>query len=259
MLYSSNILFMPLLVLSPTKKNQQTSERYALPSETRMVVERENSLNLSNFFIFMRRLLIWRSWGGVFGRAGEFLPVTPPVIASSSLLVIARSEATKQSPLLLHSVIANRRVGKCSGVKQSPHCTFLLVLGVLERLLRLIVIRLAMTLWGYRLAMTLLPVIASPSLPVIARSEATKQSPLTLHPVIANRRVGKCSGVKQSPHCTFLLVLSVRGGLLRSLRSLAMTLWGYRACNGNFSQVNKEKKLKKNKIINQQKLNTYGN
>ena len=41
MLYSSNILFMPLLELSPTKKNQQTSESYALPSETRMVVERE--------------------------------------------------------------------------------------------------------------------------------------------------------------------------------------------------------------------------
>ena len=31
------------------------------------------------------------------------------------------------------------------------------------------------------------------------------------------------------------------------------------ACDGNFSQVNKEKKLKKNKIINQQKLNAYGN
>ena len=31
------------------------------------------------------------------------------------------------------------------------------------------------------------------------------------------------------------------------------------ACNGNFSQVNKEKKLKKNKIINQQKLNAHGN
>jgi len=31
------------------------------------------------------------------------------------------------------------------------------------------------------------------------------------------------------------------------------------ACNDNFSQVNKEKKLKKNKIINQQKLNAYGN
>jgi len=31
------------------------------------------------------------------------------------------------------------------------------------------------------------------------------------------------------------------------------------ACYGNFSQVNKEKELKKNKIINQQKLNAYGN
>ena len=120
----------------------------------------------------MRRLLIWRSWCGVFGRAGEFLHVTPfrycepfyipaiassslPVIASPSLLVIARSEATKQSPLTLHPVIANRRVGKCSGVKQSPRCTFLLVLGVLRRLLRLIVIRLAMTQWGCSLAMTL--------------------------------------------------------------------------------------------------------
>ena len=171
MLYSSNILFMPLLELSSTKKNQQTSESYALPSETSMVVERENSLNLSNFFIFMRRLSIWRSWGGVFGRAGEFLHVTPfrycepfyiPAIASSSL-----------------PFIANRRVGKCSGVKQSPRCTFLLVLGVLRRLLRLIVIRLAMT----------------------------------------RRWLG----------------------------------------NGNFSQVNKEKKLKKNKIINQQKLNAHGN
>jgi len=69
--------------------------------------------------------------------------------------VIARSEATKQSPLTLHSVIANRSVGKCAGVKQSPHCTFLLVLSVLRRLLRLIVIRLAMTQWGCSLAMTL--------------------------------------------------------------------------------------------------------
>jgi hypothetical protein len=140
---------MPLLGLSPTKKNQQTSESYALPSETSMVVERENSLNLSNFFIFMRRLSIWRSWGGVFWRGGGFLPVT--------FFVIARSETTKQS----------------------PRCTFLLVLSVLRRLLRLIVIRLAMT----------------------------------------RRWLG----------------------------------------NGNFSQVNKEKKLKKNKIINQQKLNAHGN
>ena len=72
------------------------------PSETRMVVERErereNSLNLSNFFIFMRRLLIWRSLSGVFWRGGGFLPVTffrhcepfyTHVIASSFLPVIA--------------------------------------------------------------------------------------------------------------------------------------------------------------------------
>jgi len=127
----------------------------------------------------MRRLSIWRSWCGVFGRGGEFLPVTPfrhcepfyipviassflPVIASSFLSVIAspflsviaRSEATKQSPLLLHPAIANRRVGECAGVKQSPHCTFLLVLGVLRRLLRLIAIRLAMTRRKCSLAMT---------------------------------------------------------------------------------------------------------
>ena len=56
-------------------------------------------------------------------------------------------------------------------------------------------------------------VIASFFLSVIARSEATKQSPLTLHPVIANRRVGECAGVKQSPRCTFLLVLGVLGGI----------------------------------------------
>ena len=78
------------------------------------------------------------------------------------------------------------------------------------------------------IASPFLPVIASSFLSVIARSEATKQSPLTLHPVIANRRVGKCAGVKQSPRCTFLLVLGILRRLLRSLRSLAMTLWGYR-------------------------------
>jgi len=133
--------------------------------------------------------------------------------------VIARSEATKQSPLLLHPAIANRRVGKCAGVKQSPHCTSLLVLGVLGRLLRLIVIRLAMTSAAF--AMTLLS--------VIARSEATKQSPLLL-PVIANRRVGKCAGVKQSLRCTFLLVLSVLRGLLRLIViRLAMTRGGIRS------------------------------
>jgi len=165
MLYSSNILFMPLLELSPTKKNQQTSESYALPSETSMVVERENSLNLSNFFIFMRRLSIWRSWGGVFWRGGGFLPVT-----------------------------------------FFRHCE---------------------PFYTHVIASSFLPVIASPSLPVIARSETTKQS----------------------PRCTFLLVLSVLRRLLRLIViRLAMTRrW---LGNGNFSQVNKEKKLKKNKIIN---------
>ena len=98
---------------------------------------------------------------------------------------------------LLHPAIANRRVGKCAGVKQSPHCSFLLVLCVLGGLLCSLR-SLAMTVWGCRLAMT--------PLSVIARSETTKQS----------------------PRCTFLLVLGVLGGLLRSLRSLAMTLWGYR-------------------------------
>ena len=45
---------------------------------------------------------------------------------------------------------------------------------------------------------------------------------------IANRRVGRCVGVKQSPHFTSLLVLSVLRRLLRSLRSFAMTVWGCR-------------------------------
>ena len=67
------------------------------------------------------------------------------------------------------------------------------------------------------------PVIASSSFPVIARSEATKQSPLLLHPVIANRRVGKCVGVKQSPRCSFLLVFR-RSGEIASPDS-------YQACN----------------------------
>jgi len=100
--------------------------------------------------------------------------------------------------------------------------------------------------------------VDEPQMWFISRSEATKQSPLTLHPVIANRRVGKCAGVKQSPRCTFLLVLSVLRRLLRLIViRLAMTRrW---LGNGNFSQVNKEKKLKKNKIINQQKLNAHGN
>jgi len=81
----------------------------------------------------------------------------------------------------------------------------------MRRLLRLIVIRLAMTEMGviasssppviaslffhviaspflHVITNPFLHVIASSSLSVIARSEATKQSPLLLHPVIANRR-----------------------------------------------------------------------
>jgi len=94
---------------------------------------------------------------------GLFVRNDAPFRHCESLSVIARSEATKQSLLLLYPVIANRRVGKSVGVKQSPRCTFLLVLGVLGGLLRLIVIRLAMTrrkcslamtVWGCRLAMT---------------------------------------------------------------------------------------------------------
>ena len=200
-------------------------------------------------------------------------PFYIPVIASSSLsviaspffLVIARSEATKQSPLLLYPVIANRRVGKCAGVKQSPHCTFLLVLGVLGGLLRLIVIRLAMTLWGYRLAMTPLPVIASPSLPVIVRSEATKQSP------IAPPRHCEPKGWQvcwREAISSLHVLVGVRcSGGIASLTTFARNdVLGLQArndvkvaCNGNFSQVNKEKELKKNKIINQQNLNPYGN
>ena len=57
---------------------------------------------------------------------------------------------------------------------------------------------------------------------------AKRRSNLIQQSVIANRRVGKCVGVKQSPRCTFLLVLSVLRGLLRSLRSLAMTVWDCR-------------------------------
>ena len=59
--------------------------------------------------------------------------------------------------------------------------------------------------------------------PFLSLRGAKRRSNLSQHPVIANRRVGKCVGVKQSPRCSFLLVLGVLRGLLRSLRSLAMT------------------------------------
>jgi hypothetical protein len=97
-------------------------------------------------------------------------------IAGSSLHVIAKLFLPVIAGLFL-PVIANRRVGKCTGVKQSPRCTFLLVLSVLGRLLRLIVIRLAMTQWGCSLAKA--------PLSVIARSKATKQSTPTLQFIIA--------------------------------------------------------------------------
>jgi hypothetical protein len=73
-----------------------------------------------------------------------------------------------------------------------------------------------------------LRVLLSPSL-----RGAKRRSNLLQQSVSANRRVGKCVGVKQSPHCTFLLVLSVSRGLLRSLRSLAMTVWGCRLAMTN--------------------------
>ena len=44
---------MPLLELSPTKKNQQTSESYALPTETSMVVERERIVLIYQIFLYL--------------------------------------------------------------------------------------------------------------------------------------------------------------------------------------------------------------
>jgi hypothetical protein len=51
-------------------------------------------------------------------------------------------------------------IARSEATKQSPRCSFLLVLGILGGLLRLIVIRLAMTKKGCSLAMTPLSVIA---------------------------------------------------------------------------------------------------
>jgi len=82
-------------------------------SVIRMVVERENSLNLSIFFTFMRRLLIWRSCGGVFRRAGEFLPVTPSH-RCESLPSRHCEERSDEAISLLHIPIGVRRSGEIS-------------------------------------------------------------------------------------------------------------------------------------------------
>ena len=79
---------------------------------------------------------------GTFEKLKDFLITIFLITKSFSLFLVIASS-------FLH-VIANRRVGKCAGVKQSPYCTFLLVLSVLRRLLRLIAIRLAMTKGGIR-------------------------------------------------------------------------------------------------------------
>jgi len=126
-----------------------------------------------------------------FSRHCEFLPSRHCESLSSRHCEERSDEAIFP---LLHPVIANRRVGKCAGVKQSPRCSFLLVLSVLGRLLRSLR-SLAMTRKKCSLAMT--------PLSVIARSEATKQSTRYAIP----------------------LELSILRRLLRSLRSLAMTKW----------------------------------
>jgi hypothetical protein len=94
------------------------------------------------------------------------------------------------------------------------------------------------------------------TLPFLRREEEVISSLLQF--VIANRRVGKCVCAKQSPHCTFLLVLSVLGRLLRSLRSLAMTKKEGRARNdvmGLFACNNVTEKLFHNKIKIQKQTN----
>ena len=106
--------------------------------------------------------------GGMGGllRSLRSLAMTSAAFAMTSLssmrghLHPRHCEGVARSNLLQHPVIANRRVGKCAVVKQSPRYTFQLMLSVLGGLLRLIVIRLAMTLWGYRLAMTICEVFA---------------------------------------------------------------------------------------------------
>ena len=82
------------------------------------------------------------------------------------------------------------------------------------------------------------------------------------------RRAGEFLPVTPSHHCeersdeaisSLLIPFSVKcSGEIISLTTFARND-GKVACNGNLSQVNKEKELKKNKIINQQKLNAYGN
>jgi len=119
----------------------------------------------------MRRLLIWRSLSGVFGRAGEFLPVTP-----SRHCEERSDEAISSIAPLRHCEPKGWRV-----------C------------------------WREAISLLLIPFSV------------------------------RCSGGIASPDCY----------QARNDEKVA--------CNGNFSQVNKEKELKKNKIINQQKLNAYGN
>ena len=99
--------------------------------------------NVKELFLFCRflRIKCFFLQAETFEKRKDFL-----ITKSLSLFLVIASS-------FLH-VIANRRVGKwvgkCAGVKQSPYCTFLLVLSVLRRLLRLIAIRLAMTKGGIR-------------------------------------------------------------------------------------------------------------
>jgi len=134
----------------------------------------------------MRRLLIWRSLSGVFGRAGEFLPVTP--FRHCEFLFPRHCES------LFSRHCEERSDEAISPIAPPCHC--------------------------------------EPKGWQVCWREAIS----SLHIPVGVRR----SGGIASPDC------------YQARNDVKV------ACNGNFSQVNKEKELKKNKIINQQKLNAYG-
>ena len=168
----------------------------------------------------MRRLSIWRSLSGVFGRAGEFLPVTPFRYCDSL------------SPRRCESLFSRR----CEFLP-SRHCESLSFRHCEERSDEAIS-----------------PIAPPRHCEPKGRRVCWREAISSLHTPFGV----KCFEEIASPDC-----YQARNDVVGlQARNDAMGLFARNdekvACTGNFSQVNKEKELKKNKIINQQKLNAYG-
>jgi len=125
MLYFSNILFLHLWEITQRRKNLQIfrnlSENYRkLFLEIFMVVRKEFRPNLP--ITLVRRLFIWRSWGGALGQDGE--------VFTAVFFHHCKERSNEAISLIAPSRYCKQKVVKSARVKQFSQCSLSFVVGV---------------------------------------------------------------------------------------------------------------------------------